>query len=861
MILIVIAFVLNGSLTLLDPEYGVWTDAVYSSWGNQTFVTPGLSEPAWIVRDGAGTVHIYASNDASLFFAQGYSQASDRLFQMELQSLVAQGNLSSWIGPSGLASDRSFRYLGIPEAAAEIARNLPQADPSAAQLLTSYSEGVNAYISWAEARGALPLQFKVLGVQPYPWSPYDTLCFERLMVLSQTAGVTEPLDSAILAAAVGDNATNAMFPIYPPQWQNFTVLPGNGSINGVSLASEQGVTPQEVFSQDWLAPWATGIPTAEEASLIPLYRAALTNLTDPYLPGLGAAAVSEGVGSNSWVVAANKTGTGFPLLANDPHLPLQLPSLWIPTQLADPSYDVEGWALAGAPGILIGHNANLAWGLTYSGGATALDYVETLRGDSYLLNGSWYPLTWQNQTIPVLGGSPVPLDVPWTANGPLVARMGDFGLSVRWDGSGPTYELVGELLFDKAVSIAQMKGILEQYWDTPTLNFMMAEYNRTTGATHIGWIIPAHYPLVPATLPGGPTIRVIGSRAPLNGSGGWEPVGRIPPALSPQIVDPARGYLFAPNQPSVGQEFPFPMIGSWWDTGGRAHTIGTYLAQHPTMTVGNMMALQGNVTDSWSIQMAPVLEAALSTVANASGLTPGVTHSAQAAIPLLKGWAGNFNKSLDAPTVYSYWWNEILQVVDGRIANLTGVSGLPSPDPNEILSVAESDPGSSWFPGGWTNLTVEAATRALGFLVGNLGPLLPGSSGTGAPNLPAGSNWTWGRVHTFFLPSITQVPSFGEGPFPQWGDSYTPSVAPFSDAITLPLTQTVLGSSLRMVSPPTLGPSYGIIPGGTSGNIASVYYDNQLPLWLAHEYVSMSCVPSPSSQFPGGVVSTWVLQP
>ncbi len=845
-LLVALGFVANGPLSLLDPNYGVWTDAEYSAWGNQTYTLSGLSSSVTVVRDGGGTTHIYATNDRDLFYAQGFSQASDRLFQMEAQSLMAQGNLSSLVGPSAESSDLAFRYLGIPNAAGTMARELPSQYPWAAADLQSYSNGVNAYLSWAEAHHALPLPFKVLGYTPFKWTPYDTLAFERLMVLSQTGGISEPLMTASLADAVGDNMTNSLFSIYPPYWQNFTVMPGNGSLNGVSLESLQGVTPGQVFSQDWLASWATGIASSEEKALAPLYRAALVNVTDPYFTGYGPDAPSEGVGSNSWVVAANKTGLGVPLLANDPHLPLQLPSLWVSTQLADPSYDVEGWALAGAPGILIGHDRNVAWGLTYSGGATALDYVETLQGDTYFENGTWHPLTWQNQTFQVSGAAPVSVHVPWTDNGPVVARIGNYGVSVRWPGSGPTWELIAELAFDKSQSIAQTESILSQYWVIPSLNFMMAEHNSTSGASHIGWYLPAHFALVHSTLPGGPTITVVGERAPLNGSGGFEPAGYVTGSYAPQSLDPVRGYLFAPNQPSVGQDYPYPFIGSWWDAGGRAHTIGTNLAETPHMGVAQMEALQANVTDSWSLMMKPMLLAALSVVASDS---TGPSNAAQVAIQYVQGWNGSFDTNEVAPTIYSYWWNEILQQFWEPAVTPLNIPGVPTPDPNEILWVGETDPASPWFPNEqWPALAETAASSALTLLSGKLGNDLSG--------------WTWGKVHQFTDPSLLGYASFSEGPYPQWGDSYTPSVAPFADNLTVPLVEVSIGSSLRMVTVPEAGPpSFGIIPGGESGNVASPYYANQLPLWLAHQYLNESCVPTSAGPFPGGEVSTWTLSP
>ncbi len=852
---IILILLLQSDLVLLDPQAGVWASARNASWGNRTIVLPGLEQPVVVFRDSNGTVHIFAQDDPDLFYAQGYTQASDRLFQMEIESLAAQGNLSSWLGPSALASDEMYRYLGVPQAAAEMAQQAMTVNSQDGADMVAFTDGVNAYIQWAESHNAVPFQFKVLGVQPYAWSLYASFCFDRLMVIGQTTGFTEPLYAILAEVATGYTAFNQLYPIYPQYWENYTVLPGNGSVGPYSLAAE-GISSSYVFSQDWFSSWATGLSSVQDSALAPLYHAALTNLSDPYIQDLSP---SSGVGSNSWAVAANHSSLDQPLLANDPHLPLMLPSLWISTQLVSPDYDVEGWSLAGLLGVLIGHNNQMAWALTNSEGATALDYVETLQGDTYFQNGTWHPLSWTNETIRVAGAASVTFDLPWTDNGPIVARVGNYGLSVRWAGTGPTWEADAELAFDRAQSIPQFFGDLEEYWSIPNLNALVIARNATDPTGQIGWIIPARYMLVTETLPDTQTVQVIGSRGPLNGSGGYEPSGSVPFDELPQIVDPAQGYLFAPNQATVGMEYPYPMIGSWWDSGGRAHTIGNFLSSHPVMSPSLMMSLQSNVTDSWAIGLQPDLIQALTSV-SANETCPSEPASecpatlAAAALPIVEDWNGSFGVSSVAATIYTYWWNELQRQTYDPVMAAAGLTGVNAPFPNAYQWIAANDGNnSSWFPQGFSYQSSLAATVALSFLAKSLG--LGRSTG---PTELAG--WTWGRVHTFILPSLTGVASLGAGPYPEWGDSYTPSVAPFNDNLTIPLVEVSIGSSLRFVSTAGAGPAWGILPGGASENPASAYYDNLLPLWLAHEYVGMDIVTDDASAI-AAAVSVWELEP
>ncbi len=416
------------------------------------------------------------------------------------------------------------------------------------------------------------------------------------------------------------------------------------------------------------------------------------------------------------------------MLANDPHLPLMLPSLWISTHLVSPDYDVEGWSLAGLLAILIGHDNQMAWALTNSEGATALDYVETLQGNSYLENGTWHPLTWTNQTISVAGGNAVPFDLAWTSNGPVVARIGTLGLSVRWAGTGATWEAAAELEFDKAQSIPQFESALQEYWTVPNLNALLIARNATDPTGHIGWIIPARYSLLAETLPNGQHVQVIGSRGPLNGSGGYEPVGTVPFDQLPQVVDPSQGYLFAPNQPTVGMEYPYPMIGSWWDSGGRAHTIGNFLGSHPVMSPDLMQSLQSNVTDSWAIALRPYLVQALTTVATTPcfagvGAAPCDRPIAETALPIVEAWNGSFEESSDAATIYTYWWNELQRATYDPV--LLGPDSPPTPTRHfpTLTNGSQSNAAnnSSWFSGGFDDQSALAAQAALSYLNEALG--------------------------------------------------------------------------------------------------------------------------------------------
>ncbi len=375
-VLILIFSFISMNFSILNPANGVWWEAKNSNYTSQTIKLPGLYDSVTVIIDNTGMAHIYAKNDHDLFLAEGYYQASNRLFQMEMQAIAASGNLSKYLGASYVDSDNAMRYLGLPYNAYKLEIAYKENYPDYYALVEAFSQGINDYIN----SSGTPFYFKLAGFQPFYWTPYHTLVWEEYMTLSLTTGIYEPLYSSLFYNNFGFYNTTLMWPYYPYFTENITVIPGDGTVNGWNL-QKQHIDPDYLWSLDWYQEWATGINTTFLKKLNPLIMAALKNISDPLmLPELHA--LQESIGSNSWVVTANHSKTGSPILANDPHLALLAPSLWIPLNLVDPNYNVTGWALAGIPGILIGHTQNTSWGLTMSEGNSANIYLEIIKGNS-----------------------------------------------------------------------------------------------------------------------------------------------------------------------------------------------------------------------------------------------------------------------------------------------------------------------------------------------------------------------------------------------------------------------------------------------------------------------------------------------
>ncbi|MEM3638352.1 MAG: penicillin acylase family protein [Conexivisphaerales archaeon] len=803
-IIIAIAYFSEG-VQLLNPVNGAWVVINGSSLKSGSFSIPGLESNVTITIDSSGMAHIRASNDHDLFFAQGFYSAYQRLDQMEFQAILASGNLSRYIGNAGLASDKTMLLLGLSRNAYLLENNLSRLYPSFYSLVQDFSDGVNAYIH--SPYYVTPLVFKLAGIKPFDWSPFYSLVWQEYMSWSLTTGASEPLAYSLLYSSLGANMSQLLWPYYPYYTQNVTVIPGDGEVNNFSL-SKQGIDPAYLWSLDWVQPWATGINTSLLPQITPLIRYALSNISDPYLEYFA----SSFVGSNSWVVTSKFSSTSSPMLANDPHLPLYAPSLWLPMQLVDNNFNVTGWELVGEPGILIGHTQHTAWGLTTPEGNSANVYLEVLNGSSYLYDGSWHPM--QTITYRLTNGN---FTVYYTNNGPLLARYTaggkEYGISLNWVAArGDSYDLLAEIKLDNSTNYQDMLNALK-YWGSPPQNFALVSDQ------HAGYITAGYYPVINETLPDGKRVQVIGSRSLLNGSvSRYEPAGLVPFNYLPQAVDVGRGFMFAPNQPTVWQNYPYPFIGGFWASGGRAQTIYNYMSSKQSFSIQQMMDLQSNITDYWSVQLSKLFLNSLQGI----DMTP---LQAQA-YSYLSSW--NHQASTDSVGMTVYWYTlaELDNLTYGRLYQQYNLSMLPEPFTSTTIYLAINYPDASIFGGSFQNAVRNAFYSAVSLLERNLGGNV--------------SEWQWGKVHMLEIQSYSNLAELSLGPYPIWGDSHTVSVGGVPEQLTVPEPYVRVGSSLRFIASPLSQQFFGIIPGGASGNVLSSFYSNQLQRWISHEYYNMN---------------------
>jgi penicillin amidase len=537
----------TAALLLLVAALGTWR--VRRSWPQVRgeIRIAGLHGPVEVLRDRWGVPHLYAGDEHDLFFAQGYVHAQDRLWQMEFNRRVSSGTLGEILGPGLLEADRYLRTIGLRRAAQ---RDWEALDHETRELLSAYAAGVNAFL--AGNRDRLPLEFLLLGVDPAPWTPVDSLSWGKLMSLNLSFNHPYEALRARLAAQLGPEAVDQLLAPYPADGP---VIVPPGSTGG---------TVHPAVSRILARP--------------------------PYLWA-----------SNGWAISGTRTATGRPLLANDTHLGLGLPSVWYEVGLHGGRFDLAGFSFPGMPLIVIGHNQRIAWGITNLCGDNQDLYIERLddpkRPTRYEHRGVWRPLTVTVETLRLKGAAPVRLEVRSTHHGPLINDIlpelaKAEPMALRWtslDGD----RLVSSL---RQVNLAAgWTGFHEALrdWAAPGVSFLYADVDGNIGYHSSGRLplrVPGHEGAHP--VPGW--------------TGDFEWRGFIPFEEMPRAFNPAQGFVLSANHKVADDSYPYVLTRDMADP-YRARRIRDWLAETPRVSVENVRSLQADVTSLPAADLRPFL--------------------------------------------------------------------------------------------------------------------------------------------------------------------------------------------------------------------------------------------------------------
>ena len=563
-----------------------------------TFNAAGLRAPVEILRDRWATPHIYAGNLHDLFFAQGYTQAQDRLWQMEFTRQTANGTLSSFLGRGALEIDRAVRTVGLRRIAERDWANIKGEEREAIQ---AFSDGVNAYIEGH--RGRLAVEFTLLKVTPEAWKPQDVLATVNLIswILAENAGFE--LSRAHLIAHAGDTTARELLPPYD---------------EGAPF-----IIPAE----------------AKDYAILRSFSAEHSQLMDLLLGRPGPTA-----GSNSWVVQGSHTATGTPLLANDSHLGLFMPSSWHATGLHSGTLDAIGYSFVGAPGIVIGHNQRIAWGITDLVADVQDFYVEKLddpeHPQRYEFRGKWVDLQNVTETVQVKGQPPVTLKVQSTHHGPLISSLGGRfkypqPVALAWSGDKCETAIAAVLALNRARNWSEFQAALN-LWDGPDMNFIYADLDGNIGYQAAGRI----------------PIRSAGHQGslPVPGwTGEYEWKGYIPPAELPMQLNPPSGMIVAANQKAVSDRYPYHLGYEFADP-FRAIRIRQLLSSKDHLDIEDMKAMQADNYDVTAKDLASYLA-----IAKPANELEG------RALNQFRSWDFHCSVSETGPAIFQVWYRFLVE--------------------------------------------------------------------------------------------------------------------------------------------------------------------------------------------------------
>jgi penicillin G amidase len=759
----------------------------------------GIANDVDVLRDTGGTPHVLASTVEDVYFTQGYVTAQDRMWEMDLLRRGAAGELSEIVGERGFSADKNQRLLGFRRVAS---RSFDALEPEMRASLESYARGVNAYID--ENRGSLPFEFQLLRYEPRPWTPVDSLLIGKLM--AQTLGTTWQRDLMRAHFADLDRETfDALF----VETSRYDV-----PFVGADAAEPRRTSPVRKPAVA-AAPPRQRVDSEARAALEPAVSAALGEsgpAIDWVLAMLEPSHDEAPNGSNNWVVGGALTATGKPLLANDPHLSLDIPPIWYATHLtlADGSLDVAGVTIPGIPGIIIGRTPDVAWGVTNFNPDVQDLYAEEFdaQGKRYKVGDQWYDAELRTEAI-VVRKDPLRTEtetrtttVIVTRHGPIVSDQGRTKYALRWTALEPGSEMPAFYLLDRARSWDDFRAALSRY-PGPMQNFVFADTKNNIGYYAAG--------MIPIRRSGDGAVPYDGA----GNSGDW--IGYVPFTELPHVFNPPEGFVVTANNRVLGTSAERFYTHEWMAP-FRARRITELIRARTALTAADMAAIQGDVYSYPDAIFAREVLAVAKTHAD----DPGEAGSEWKRLAShLEGWDGRLTIDSTAAglvvTMRDLFNSRVLR------GKLEGRAGQYSWFNREAFyaNIVENRP-ASWLPSdapSWDTVILDAYREARKSLSARLGP--------------DQAAWRYGKLNEFqFVHNLGEVPGLASlvnpSPFEMDGG---PNTVKAILASLGPLRRK-WGSSMRFVADLSDADRTTLnLPTGQSGQHASEHYIDQIDDW------------------------------
>jgi len=775
----------------------------------------GLHEAVEVITDRYGVPHIYANNEDDLFFAQGYMHAQERLWQMEFNRRIGSGRLSEIFGEIAIEADRFTRRLGMHRAAAAAAEQLPQ---HIQRILGAYTRGVNSFIERNQHN--LSIEFKLLRFKPEPWQIENSISWGKMMAWNLGGNWETELIRARIVAKLGAERAAKLEAGYDPAHP--LIVPPGVEYQGVNL----GMLEQyEEFKQ---------------------------------LSGFGMMG-----GSNNWVVDGTMTVTGSPILCNDPHLGQAAPSIWYECHLVAGDIDVVGASFPGTPGIVIGHNQRIAWGITNAVSDVEDLYIEKFHPENphlYEYQGKWEEAQVVREEIKVKGKPPIIEEVRITRHGPVLTSMPRFSkchaersegsacssvrdpalslrmtdganadgdelpLALRWTGLELHSIVSAVQKMNRASNWEEFRNALRD-WDTPPQNMIYAD-----GEGNIGYVMAGAIP-----------IRAKGQALlPVPGwTGEYEWTGYIPFDELPQTYNPEQHFIVTANNRVVNDDYPY-YITNEWRNGYRAQRIRDLLTSKGKLALSDMAMIQG---DQYALPAVEIVPHILKIATDAP--------LEKAALDVLGDWDYVLRPDSAGAAIYMTLLNKLERLVFsamlggdetflntylGAGSTILALENSYSSRSRPLLIRLMNAHDDSWFansaipngPNSWDAAIAHALHAAIEELRNKLGDDI--------------SRWKYGSIHkmtySHALGAVKPLNKiFNRGPFPLGGDIDTVNMG--ASLPNKPEVVFTVPSYRQIVNLANLKASLSGHSPGQSGHPASKHYDDFIKRWLNVEHHPM----------------------
>ncbi|REG91467.1 penicillin acylase family protein [Algoriphagus antarcticus] len=753
---------------LLDPNHGFWQNAISEDeLAEDELELKNLSSEVKVVYDENLIPHVFASNAADLYRAQGYITAKHRLWQMEFQTMAAGGRISEIVGPLALDLDRMTRRKGLAYGAEKGMKFIQENDPDSYLLLEAYADGVNQYIDqMSDAR--LPVEYKILNYRPEHWSAYKSILLLKYMT-DMLVGDRD-LEYSNLRKILGDVMLDKLYPEYP---------------SGVEPIIEPGhkwnFNPLSVTQPD-------SIPYPNDQLVI-----------DP-LPQ-----PEEGTGSNNWAVSGSKTKSGNPILANDPHLSLNLPSLWFSMQLTTPEHSVKGATLPGALGVISGFNENIAWGVTNATRDTRDWYKITFQDKTrkaYRFGEKWEQTTFRVEEIKVKGEDVFLDTVVYTHYGPVVydktfnSKRQDINFALKWNVHEGSNEQKTFLLLNSAKNYEDYNIALDNY-TAPAQNFVFA-----SNSGDIAMRIQGKFPL---KWKGQGKFFMDGADPRME----WQ--GYIPNEQNASTLNPSRGFVSSANQHPTDSTYPYYVFDNSFEF-YRNRRLNSQLSEMSEITIEDMQGLQFDDYYLHAAEALPIMLELLSSEAESGA-------EAKKYLSLLKEWDFYADPNQKAPTLFYIWWRKTYGQIWKELSE--NVAPIVLPSYYQTVLFMKNEPSDPVFDLKNTSEMETAASHVKQGFEEMLADMKKWEADEG--------DFSWANYKKTTIQHLV----------PQFKSFSVENVYTGGGSGILNATSSRHGASWRMVV--ELGPeikAFGIYPGGQSGNPGSKYYSNFIQKWANGEYLN-----------------------